>query len=174
MEWQDMLNAFLSTLMTGVATVVGCAVVKYGVLIGKQGYKYIETKAKEKNLDYLLKVGKQCWDQVEENYRIGDKIVEQFNSKADYFDTLIKKQFKFIDQSEIDSVRQSIAAEYNKYKSCTPSIQSIPIDQIKPEAIEEDVQINTVSEEESKAVYDATGKGDKFMQTVYNDLSKQS
>ena len=100
----------------GIIGVVGKVIVSYGPKIAKQVVKIVETKAKEKNLDYALKLAKQVWYQVEEDWKLDEQIRDYYVTKANYFDSVLLAKFKELNPSDIAELRQSIAGEYNKNK----------------------------------------------------------
>lgn len=105
----------------GVMGVIGGVIVKYGPKILREVWAYVETKAKANNLEYVLKEAKLVWNQVEEDYRISSVVSNAVTSKADEFDKLLSKKFTSLKQTDLSSLRQSIAGEYNKDKVTTIS-----------------------------------------------------
>lgn len=110
------LTEAIKVTALGVLGVIGKVIVSYGPKIAKQAAKIVETKMHEKNLDYVLKIGKQAWNQVEEDWRISDSIRSYYNSKANYFDSILMTKIDGLTQKDLDELRQSIAGEYNKHK----------------------------------------------------------
>ncbi|AGX43937.1 hypothetical protein [Clostridium saccharobutylicum] len=68
-----------------------------------------------KNQNYIT-VAKQVWNTIEENFRITEKVEDKLKSKADEFDKMLLIQFPELTQSDVVTLRQSIAGEVNKDK----------------------------------------------------------
>ncbi|WP_415341534.1 cobalt ABC transporter permease [Clostridium perfringens] len=64
-----------------------------------------------------IRVAKEIWNIVEENFRLKDKIEELAKSKADEFDKLLLEKIPYLTKNEVNDIRQSIAGEINKSKA---------------------------------------------------------
>ncbi|WP_283721556.1 cobalt ABC transporter permease, partial [Clostridium perfringens] len=64
-----------------------------------------------------IRVAKEIWNIVEENFRLKDKIEELAKSKADEFDKLLLEKIPYLTKNEVNDIRQAIAGEINKSKA---------------------------------------------------------
>ncbi|WP_283688826.1 cobalt ABC transporter permease [Clostridium perfringens] len=64
-----------------------------------------------------IRVAKEIWNIVEENFRLKDKIEELAKSKADEFDKLLLEKIPYLTKNEVNDIRQAIAGEINKGKA---------------------------------------------------------
>ena len=109
----EAIKAFVLGLI-GVALKV---TIQYGTTIACTTWKYLETKATEKNRSYVLTIAEDIWHRVEEDYRINDKVAITFNNKAKYFDSLLLAKFPSLTQNDLDELRQVVAGQINRYKN---------------------------------------------------------
>ena len=121
---QTILSGVLSAVAVGCLGVVAKVFGQYGSKIAAEVWKMVETKAKASNLEYVLKEAKVIWYQVEEDWRVSEKVRQGFISKSSYFDDMMKRKFN-MNQNQIASIRQSIAGAYNEGKK--ESINSVSI-----------------------------------------------
>lgn len=68
-----------------------------------------------KNESYI-KVAKQIWYMIDENFRISTIVEEKLKSKVDLFNEAILKKFPELSQEDVDNLRQAIAGEINQGK----------------------------------------------------------
>lgn len=68
-----------------------------------------------KNESYI-KVAKQIWYMIDENFRISTIVEEKLKSKGDLFNEAILKKFSELSQEDVDNLRQAIAGEINQGK----------------------------------------------------------
>lgn len=68
-----------------------------------------------KNESYI-KVAKQIWYMIDENFRISTIVEEKLKSKVDFFNEAILKKFPELSQEDVDNLRQAIAGEINQGK----------------------------------------------------------
>ncbi|WP_459480259.1 hypothetical protein [Clostridium saccharoperbutylacetonicum] len=68
-----------------------------------------------KNEGYI-KVAKQIWYMIDENFRISTIVEEKLKSKVDLFNEAILKKFPELSQEDVDNLRQAIAGEINQGK----------------------------------------------------------
>ncbi|AQR93526.1 hypothetical protein CLSAP_08320 [Clostridium saccharoperbutylacetonicum] len=68
-----------------------------------------------KNESYI-KVAKQIWYMIDENFRISTIVEEKLKSKGDLFNEAILKKFPELSQEDVDNLRQAIAGEINQGK----------------------------------------------------------
>jgi uncharacterized protein YdiU (UPF0061 family) len=68
-----------------------------------------------KNQNYFIEA-KKIWNMVDENFRISKTVEEKLESKVEQFDKYLLDKFPELTQSDIDSIRQSIAGEINQGK----------------------------------------------------------
>lgn len=85
--------------------------------------KFIESKLEKSGLETLIlknsnyiAIGKQIWNEIDENFRIASTVEEKIKSKVEEFNAALLAKFPELTQSDIDSVRQSIAGEFNAGK----------------------------------------------------------
>lgn len=64
----------------------------------------------------IMRIAKETWNIIDEEFRIKDKIEDTFQSKAAEFDKLMKERIPELEDKEIVLLRQSIAGEINKNK----------------------------------------------------------
>lgn len=75
--------------------------------------EYIKQLAENSKYKHQIEVALDIWYNVEEDYRIGASITEQFNSKAEYFNKLLLDKFPDLKQTDLDFIRQAISGEIN-------------------------------------------------------------
>ena len=68
-----------------------------------------------KNESYI-KVAKQIWYMIDENFRISTIVEEKLKSKGDLFNEAILKKFPELSQEDVNNLRQAIAGEINQGK----------------------------------------------------------
>lgn len=113
---QTILSGALTAAAVGCLGVVAKVVGQYGTKIAAEVWKFVETKAKANNLEYILKTAKTIFYQVEEDFRVSDTLTQELISKADYFDGLLMSKIPSLNKNELRNIRQSIAGAYNEGK----------------------------------------------------------
>jgi chromosome segregation ATPase len=69
-----------------------------------------------KNQNYIT-IAKQIWRQIDEDYRITEKVEDKLKSKAEQFDTKLLSKFPELTQDDIADIRQALAGEINEGKT---------------------------------------------------------
>ncbi|WP_297425785.1 hypothetical protein [Clostridium sp.] len=73
-----------------------------------------------KNQNYITE-SKNIWNMVDEDHRISKTIEEKLVSKVEQFNAALLAKFPELTQSDVDSLRQSIAGEINAGKEAVIS-----------------------------------------------------
>ena len=111
-DFLSILYPVLLTVLTGFLGYIGKEVVKLApklidFVVAKIGLtKYLQNKA------FAIDV----WNIVEEHYRLNELIGSTVQAKVLMFETLIKQKVPGITDANIETLRQSIAGEFNKDK----------------------------------------------------------
>lgn len=126
----DIIKNFISSINYGeiITTVVVAAL---GTFIAKikpyvkklldDTVQYMTLQVQTSQYEDQLNKAYDIWKLVDENYRIGAAIAEIFQSKADYFNSLLLEQFPSLNPMEIDYIRQIIAGNENSDKLTSDS-----------------------------------------------------
>jgi chromosome segregation ATPase len=69
-----------------------------------------------KNQNYIT-IAKQIWRQIDEDYRITEKVEDKLKSKAEQFDAKLLSKFPELTQDDITDIRQALAGEINEGKT---------------------------------------------------------
>jgi chromosome segregation ATPase len=69
-----------------------------------------------KNQNYIT-IAKQIWRQIDEDYRITEKVEDKLKSKAEQFDAKLLSKFPELTQDDIIGIRQALAGEINEGKT---------------------------------------------------------
>lgn len=113
---QDFLQIFypiLLTFFTGFLAYIGKEVVK----LTPKLIDFVVAKIGLTNYQKTKAIAWDIWNLIEEHFRISQIVGDTVNAKITMFETLIKQKVPGITDSEIETVRQSIAGEVNKDKS---------------------------------------------------------
>jgi hypothetical protein len=77
-------------------------------------YIAIKIAASQYSEQYLFALN--VWYRVEEDFKVDEKVVEYFQSKAEYFDKLLLEKFPELTQYDLDTLRQAISGQENLNK----------------------------------------------------------
>ena len=69
-----------------------------------------------RNQNYIT-IAKQIWRQIDEDYRITEKVEDKLKSKAEQFDAKLLSKFPELTQDDITDIRQALAGEINEGKT---------------------------------------------------------
>ena len=88
----------------------------YALKILQCSTEYLTEKYEGTKYVNMMNIAKDIWYKVEEDYRINEQIAEQYNSKREYFDSLILKTFPSLKVRDIELIRQAISGQNNQFK----------------------------------------------------------
>ena len=111
----DFLSIFypiLYTFLTGFLAYVGKEVLKFAPKIAE----YLVAKIGLTNYQKTKAIAWDIWNVIEEHSRLTQIVGDKVQVKMDMFETLIKQKVPGITNDEIETIRQSIAGEFNKDK----------------------------------------------------------
>lgn len=118
-----MKEFLLSQIAPILATAIVAILVAIIKKIGEKVIEFISIKSKEVEQKITasghaqdLQTAKECWDIIEEKFRITENAKEILGSKADEFDKLLLQRVPGLSQQNLDDLRQAIAGEVNKGK----------------------------------------------------------
>lgn len=106
-----------TTVMVGAVGTVAYKLRPYVVELLSQLIAYGKLKVSQSEYSEIIKKAYDIWKLVDENFRIEAKVIESFKSKADYFDSLLLKEFPSLTQDDVDNIRQIIAGTVNADKT---------------------------------------------------------
>lgn len=115
--YQQIINALVPVLMTALATLLAAVIKAVGdVLVNYIGEKAkaVKAKADTDKYDHYIKLARQAWDMVDEEFRITPKLEKTIAAKQAEFEVQIKKLIPGITDEEIEMLRQAVAGEVNK------------------------------------------------------------
>lgn len=128
----DIIKNFISSanfgeiITTVVIAALGTFIAKIRPYIKKllnDTVQYMTLQVQTSQYEDQLNKAYDIWKLVDENYRISVAITEIYESKADYFNSLLLKEFPSLTQSEIDYIRQVVAGNENSNKlTSTPKV----------------------------------------------------
>ncbi|HEY8889237.1 MAG TPA: hypothetical protein VIM70_03120 [Clostridium sp.] len=111
----DFLSIFypiLFTSLTGFLAYAGKELVKFTPKI----VDYLVAKIGLTNYQQTKSIAWDIWNIVEEHFRLSEIVGDKVQLKVAMFETLIKEKIPGIPDDEIQTIRQSIAGEFNKDK----------------------------------------------------------
>ena len=88
----------------------------YALKVLQCSTEYLTEKCEGTKYANMMNIAKDIWYKVEEDYRINEQIVEQYNSKREYFDSLILKTFPSLKVRDIELIRQAISGQNNQFR----------------------------------------------------------
>lgn len=118
----DLINNFISNVnyseivTTVVVAAIGALIIKVRPYVKKlleDITEYTKLQIEASKYEDQFDKAYDIWKLVDENYRIASAITEIYESKADYFNSLLLDQFPSLTQSEIDYIRQVVAGNVN-------------------------------------------------------------
>lgn len=118
----ELLNSVDYNTLLGYIVVIALS----AIVIGSKSYiqelvsiliDKLKADAEAKGYERELKLAIDIWNRVDEDFRISEKIAEEYDSKANYFKELILKQFPNMSDEEIINIRQTVAGIMNKNKN---------------------------------------------------------
>lgn len=115
--YQQIINALvpvLITAFTGVLVAIIKAVGTAGVQLIEEKARAVKAKAGAEKYDHYMKLARQAWDMVDEEFRITPALEKTFAAKQVEFEVQIKKLIPGITDEEIELLRQAVAGEVNK------------------------------------------------------------
>lgn len=111
-DLSSMFYPILLTLLTGILGYVGKEVIKFVPLI----VDYLVAKIGLTNYQKTRAIALDIWNVIEEHFRLSQIVGDKVQAKIAMFETLIKQKVPGISNDEIETIRQSIAGEFNKDK----------------------------------------------------------
>lgn len=111
----DFLSIFypiLFTFLTGFLAYAGKEVLKFTPKI----IEYLVAKIGLTNYQKTKAIAWDIWNVIEEHFRLSQIVGDKVQVKIAMFETLIKQKVPGITNDEIETIRQSIAGEFNKDK----------------------------------------------------------
>lgn len=142
----QIVDVALPIIATGIAGGVVGILVKIIQPIGDIIIKYVEekidasgiTKLLARHQDELL-TAKQIFFVIEEKYRLSQKVEDLLTSKAEEFDKLLLAKIPYLTQDQIDTLRQSIAGEFNKGKQAILNDETLKQDVTNLSSVNQDL-----------------------------------
>lgn len=128
----DLINNFISSVnyseivTTVVVAAIGALIIKVRPYVKKllEGItEYTKLQIEASKYEDQFNKAYNIWKLVDENYRIASTITEIYESKADYFNSLLLDKFPSLTQSEIDYIRQAIAGNENCNKTTSAQLK---------------------------------------------------
>lgn len=114
-----LLNQIGPVVIAAVVGVIGVVIKSVGdvviQLINKKKEE-VEQQLELNKHEKEIRVAKEIWNIVEENFRIKDTIEGLAKSKADEFDKLLLEKIPYLTEDQVKMLRQTIAGEVNKGK----------------------------------------------------------
>ena len=112
-----MLKEILNVLEPTIISILGIIISSLGAV----AVSYVKTKrdaivAKigQDQYNHSIKVAEDVWNFVEEEFRVNGVVGKAIDNKIDLFNAELLKRIPGLTQSQIDSLRQTIAGQVNK------------------------------------------------------------
>ena len=104
---------FVKTLIIAILVLIIKELRPHALELIEQAKTYLAIKIASSKYSQQYQFAINVWYRVEEDFKIDERVAQYFQSKAEYFDKLLLDKFPELTQSDLDTIRQSIAGSEN-------------------------------------------------------------